>query len=116
MAGRDWRFWSQDFVTARGGTHPEYGALYSRLPLHLLLWAFPMFGFLGTVYGLSGAVGQLSRIAGAETGLAADKLQPVFAELDVAFDTTIQGIVSAVVLAGLLLPFDIGWARLRQIV
>ena len=114
MAGRGWHFWSQDFVNARGGTHPEHGSQYSRLPLHLLLWAFPMFGFLGTVYGLSGAVGQLSRIAGAETGLAADRLQPVFAELDIAFDTTIQGIVSAVVLAGLLLPLDIGWARLRQ--
>jgi hypothetical protein len=114
MAGRGWNFWSQDFVTSRGGTHPEYGAQYSRLPLDLLLWAFPMFGFLGTVYGLSGAVGQLSRIAGAETGLAADQLQPVFAELDIAFDTTIQGIMSAIILAGLLLPLDVGWARLRQ--
>ena len=114
MAGRGWRFWSQDFITAHGGTHPEQGAQYSRLPLHLLLWAFPMFGFLGTVYGLSGAVGQLSRIAATETGLTADRLQPVFAELDIAFDTTIQGIVSAVILAGLLLPLDIGWARLRQ--
>jgi len=114
MAGRGWNFWSQDFVTSRGGTQPEYGAQYSRLPLDLLLWAFPMFGFLGTVYGLSGAVGQLSRIAGAETGLAADQLQPVFAELDIAFDTTIQGIMSAIILAGLLLPLDVGWARLRQ--
>lgn len=59
-------------------------------PLRLGLSAFPMLGFIGTVVGLSGAIKALPRAIGNP-----DKLAPVLAELHVAFDTTLLGLVGA---------------------
>ena len=114
LAGRGRAFWGLDFSLAGARAHLMRGESFVQIPLQVLLWSFPMFGFLGTVYGLSGAVGALSALNAAEGGLQADSLQPVFSELDIAFDTTIQGILSALVLAGLMVPHDIAWTRLRD--
>lgn len=83
-------------------------------PLQLLMWAFPMFGFLGTVYGLSGAVGRLSDITSSGQGFKPELLKPVFGQLDIAFDTTIQGILSAMVVAVILSLLDLSIKQLRD--
>ena len=60
-------------------------------PLRLGFALFPMFGFLGTVIGLSGAIRDLP--AAISDGA---KLDPVLQNLFVAFDTTFLGLVGAI--------------------
>jgi hypothetical protein len=61
-------------------------------PLRMGITAFPMIGFLGTVIGLSGAIEALPRAMSDEGALG-----EVLGSLHVAFDTTLLGLVGALV-------------------
>lgn len=61
-------------------------------PLRMGITAFPMVGFLGTVIGLSGAIEALPRAMSDEGALG-----EVLGSLHVAFDTTLLGLVGALV-------------------
>lgn len=75
----------------------EWGADESVQPLRLGLTAFPMIGFIGTVIGLSGAIEGLPSAIGEP-----DKLNPVLSDLHTAFDTTLLGLIGALVCLALL--------------
>ena len=60
-------------------------------PLSYAIWALPLLGFIGTVIGISAAIGDLGQVFGQgdrDTALAA-----VLGSLQFAFDTTFAGLV-----------------------
>jgi len=68
------------------------------------IWAIPVLGFIGTVLGLSQAIGEFSGVLG-DAGDIADisaALRRVTAGLATAFDTTLVALVAALVLQLLL--------------
>ncbi len=67
-------------------------------PLTFAIWALPMLGFIGTVLGISQAIGGLAQ---GPAVLAADDagLGGVFGGLAFAFDTTLVGLVCVIPLA-----------------
>jgi biopolymer transport protein ExbB/TolQ len=64
------------------------------------IWAVPVLGFIGTVQGLSVAVGGFGAVLSTSSELSAVKgaLRDVTGGLAVAFETTMQGLVAALVL------------------
>lgn len=69
-----------------------------------IIWAVPVLGFIGTVLGLSQAIGAFSGVlsASAEIDQLKPALQEVTTGLAVAFETTLQGLVAALLLHMLL--------------
>ncbi len=65
--------------------------------LRALIWAIPVLGFIGTVLGLSAAVGAFSSVLAAASEI--DQIKPALREvttgLAVAFETTLQGLLGA---------------------
>jgi len=72
--------------------------------LYALVWAIPVLGFIGTVQGLSNAIGGFGKVLSSTTELSQIKtsLQGVTAGLSVAFETTLEGLVAALVIQLLL--------------
>jgi biopolymer transport protein ExbB/TolQ len=72
--------------------------------LNGFLWAIPVLGFIGTVLGLSQAIGAFGDTMRSATDLAALKtsLQDVTGGLSVAFETTLVALVCALILQLLL--------------
>lgn len=68
--------------------------------VHAFVWAIPVLGFIGTVQGLSDAIGGFGRVLATTTELSQIKssLQSVTAGLSVAFETTLQGLVAALLI------------------
>lgn len=64
------------------------------------VWAIPVLGFIGTVLGLSNAIGNFGGVLAesAEISALTDALREVTAGLSVAFDTTLLGLVAALFL------------------
>lgn len=62
-----------------------------------IVWVVPILGFIGTVIGLSGAIGGFGAVLGSEAtiGSLKESLVPVTANLGVAFDTTFIALVFA---------------------
>ena len=62
-----------------------------------LVWVIPILGFIGTVMGLSGAIGGFGAVLNAEATAASlrESLIPVTGSLSVAFDTTFLALVLA---------------------
>jgi biopolymer transport protein ExbB/TolQ len=69
--------------------------------LNGFLWAIPILGFIGTVLGLSVAIGEFGSVMSAASG-SADALLPalknVTGGLGVAFDTTLEALVAALII------------------
>jgi hypothetical protein len=63
------------------------------------VWAIPVLGFIGTVLGLSGAIGQFSGVLGDAGDIAqiTSALKGVTGGLATAFDTTLVALVAALV-------------------
>lgn len=61
------------------------------------VWAIPVLGFIGTVQGLSMAIGSFGGVlsASSDLGHLKDALKQVTAGLSVAFETTMHGLVAA---------------------
>lgn len=96
--------------------HIRFGGTAAMVPLRFALWLFPMLGFLGTVVGLSFAVNDLAVMVTGDTGggLRDPKFKDVLSNLHLAFDTTIQGIIFAIVIIVLLAALDLLWQRLSH--
>lgn len=64
-----------------------------------LIWTIPILGFIGTVVGLSQAIGSFTAVL-AQTGVEAsaikDNLKPVVSGLATAFETTLVALLAAV--------------------
>lgn len=72
--------------------------------VHGFVWAVPVFGFIGTVLGLSAAIGGFGEVlaGGAEIARLREALQSVTGGLATAFETTLIGLVAAVTIQLLL--------------
>ncbi len=64
------------------------------------VWAIPVLGFIGTVLGLSDAIGGFGNVLSTSGEVAEMKsaLQIVTAGLSLAFETTLQGLVAALII------------------
>lgn len=69
----------------------------SYLVVSVFIWAIPVLGFIGTVLGLSAAIGDFGGVlaGGAEMDTIKLKLQDVTGNLATAFETTLFGLVAA---------------------
>ena len=77
----------------------DEGALAtSYIPVKTLIWVIPMIGFLGTILGMSGAIGDFSQIVTTVGDFEGMKvpLGEVTRNLSVAFDTTLLALVFAI--------------------
>ena len=68
----------------------------------VLIWAMPILGFIGTVFGISISVGEFSLFLNQsgetmDIGLIKERLSDVAAGLAFAFDTTLLGLVGSLV-------------------
>lgn len=68
--------------------------------LNGFLWAIPILGFIGTVLGLSIAIGEFGSVmsAGGNTDALLPALQNVTGGLGIAFDTTLEALVAALMI------------------
>lgn len=68
--------------------------------LNGFLWAIPILGFIGTVLGLSIAIGEFGTVmsAGGNTDALLPALQNVTGGLGIAFDTTLEALVAALMI------------------
>ena len=66
--------------------------------INAMIWAIPVLGFVGTVLGLSMAMGKFNIGGAADVSAIKDSLGPVVAGLSTAFETTLVGLVFALVL------------------
>ena len=72
----------------------SYGLLYG------IVWAIPILGFIGTVIGLSGAIGSFGLVLngdGSNIGALKEGLGVVTGNLGIAFDTTFLALILAMV-------------------
>ena len=65
-----------------------------------IVWVIPILGFIGTVLGLSGAIGGFGAVLNSDASAASlkESLAPVTGSLSVAFDTTFLALVLAMVI------------------
>jgi biopolymer transport protein ExbB/TolQ len=65
-----------------------------------LIWAIPVLGFIGTVLGLSNAIGSFGGVLEQTSEFAnlKDSLRQVTAGLSEAFETTLHGLVAAMII------------------
>lgn len=80
--------------------HDESSMETSYLMLQGLIWAIPVLGFIGTVEGLSAAVGGFGQVLTTTSDISQikDALRDVTSGLSVAFETTLQGLLAALVI------------------
>lgn len=86
--------------------HEEAVMETSYVLLRGFVWAIPVLGFIGTVIGLSQAVGGFGQVLGAATEITeiSSSLKSVTAGLATAFETTLEALIAALVIQ-LLLTF-----------
>ena len=70
----------------------------SYIVLRAFLWAIPLLGFIGTVVGLSHAIGGMSFANVEDVGKIVGSINNVTSGLGTAFDATLLGLVFAVIL------------------
>ncbi len=72
--------------------------------LQAFVWAVPVLGFIGTVQGLSGAIGKFGRVLedSEEVSQIKESLKGVTGDLSLAFETTLMGLVAALFIQMLL--------------
>lgn len=71
----------------------------SYILLKVFLWAIPILGFIGTVMGLSTAVGALDMSKAADQEAMKASLQGLTSGLGVAFDTTLLGLILSILMS-----------------
>jgi MotA/TolQ/ExbB proton channel family len=117
LTGRPWRLYKawngKSGCRQQLAAHLQYGQMPLSMPMRLFLWAFPMLGFLGTAIGLSNAIRLLPDAMGKGGGTA---LEPVLRQLAFKFDTTILGIVSALLMMLLIQFYERSWENLEILV
>jgi biopolymer transport protein ExbB/TolQ len=93
-----------DEILRSQGSHDESAMETSFALTRGLIWAIPVLGFIGTVLGLSEAIGGFSSVLAttADVSLVLDALKVVTAGLATAFETTLQALVAALAIQMLL--------------
>lgn len=66
------------------------------------IWLIPTIGFVGTIYGISGALQNAHTVLGAEDALKSATTQGLTATLGIAFDTTLLALICSVPLMFLM--------------
>jgi biopolymer transport protein ExbB/TolQ len=86
--------------------HEETSMETSYSLLRGFVWAIPVLGFIGTVIGLSQAVGGFGSVLGSATEISeiSGSLKSVTAGLATAFETTLEALVAALIIQ-LLMTF-----------
>lgn len=89
-----------DEILRSQASHDEAAMDTSYLMLQGFVWAIPVLGFIGTVLGLSQAIGGFGGVVAATTEMSELRpaLQAVTAGLATAFETTLEGLVAALVI------------------
>lgn len=69
-----------------------------------IIWVIPILGFIGTVVGLSGAIGGFGAVLSTDTNVSSlrESLAPVTSSLGIAFDTTFVALVLAMIIQALM--------------
>lgn len=67
--------------------------------IKVFLWAIPILGFIGTVIGLSTAVGSLSMGDNADPEALKDSINSLTSGLGLAFDTTLLGLILSILMS-----------------
>ena len=67
--------------------------------IKVFLWAIPILGFIGTVMGLSVAVGSLSMGDSADPAALKESINSLTGGLGVAFDTTLLGLILSILMS-----------------
>jgi len=69
-----------------------------------IVWVIPILGFIGTVVGLSGAIGGFGAVLNTDATVSSlrDSLAPVTSNLGIAFDTTFVALVLAMIVQMLM--------------
>jgi hypothetical protein len=93
-----------DGILRSQAENDESGMETSYSMLGAFVWAIPVLGFIGTVWGLSEAIGEFGSVLQASGELSEIKaaLQKVTAGLATAFETTFQALVAALLIQLLL--------------
>lgn len=93
-----------DDILRSQADHDESGMETSYAMIGAFVWAIPVLGFIGTVQGLSQAIGQFATVLQSAAELEAIKgaLQDVTGGLATAFETTFQALVLALIIQLLL--------------
>ena len=103
------------WLGARGAeadaTSHDLATLRRAAPLGLSIWALPLLGFIGTVVGISGAIGELGAVF--EGGDRQTALAEVLGQLRFAFDTTFAGLVGVLPVALVSVMISLRAARAR---
>jgi len=81
-------------------TVAEHQYVQNLAPIQFAIWVLPLLGFIGTVVGITRAIGGLRETV-SQVGLGAADLTSVFAGLEFAFDTTFLGLVLVIPLMAL---------------
>ena len=86
-----------DEILRSQASHDESAMETSYLMLQVFVWAIPVLGFIGTVLGLSQAIGGFGGVVATTTEMSELRpaLQEVTAGLATAFETTLEGLVAA---------------------
>jgi biopolymer transport protein ExbB/TolQ len=86
-----------DDILRSQAEHDESAMETSYALLRSFVWAIPVLGFIGTVLGLSQAIGGFSSVLQASNDISniKDALQGVTGGLATAFETTLQALVAA---------------------
>lgn len=94
-----------DEILATQAGHDESAMETSYSLLQGFVWAIPVLGFIGTVQGLSIAIGGFGTVLATTQELSQIKgaLQGVTGGLSIAFETTMQGLVAALLVQLLLI-------------
>ncbi|MFQ5646039.1 MAG: MotA/TolQ/ExbB proton channel family protein [bacterium] len=74
--------------------------------INLFIWALPIWGFLGTVVGIGGAISGFTKVIQSSVEMSAikDALSVVTGGLSTAFDTTLLGLVCAMIVMFISTP------------
>lgn len=69
-----------------------------------IVWVIPILGFIGTVVGLSGAIGGFGAVLSTDASISSlrDNLAPVTGSLGIAFDTTFVALILAMTIQMLM--------------
>ncbi len=86
-----------DDILRSQASHEESSMETSYLVVQGFVWAIPVLGFIGTVLGLSEAIGGFGNVLGAATEISelSSALRVVTAGLNTAFETTLVALVAA---------------------
>ena len=89
-----------DGILRSQAAHDEAAIDNSYALLQGFVWAIPVLGFIGTVLGLSAAIGQFSGVLGSANDVSqiSSALKGVTAGLATAFDTTLVALVAALII------------------